>query len=223
MAIFLTGHEGLYGISDFASLLQQAAAMEAIYEDTAEEAGRGVVGQLRRFVGNESAPLTEEQKRLVTAALNNVRISAPKAYEEAGKTAPELLAVHAERLKVQVEVPKVDADLQAAFRELADALREHRGLDALHGVITHGLQVVNSKYKSGACVDCNSPDAQSWALVSLAAYAAPTSIATLLNSIEDPFWRAYFLAIAAQQVGQPTHVADPTARKVPGKEEAEPE
>jgi len=44
-----------------------------------------------------------------------------------------------------------------------------------------------------------------------------------LNGIEEPFWHAYFLAIAAQQVGEPTRVADPTARKVAGKEEAEPE
>ena len=67
------------------------------------------------------------------------------------------------------------------------------------------------------------PDAQSWALVSLAALAAPATIATQLNGIEDPFWRAYFLAIAAQQVGQPNRVADPTARRVVEKEEAEPE
>jgi hypothetical protein len=223
LAIFVRGHDGLYGVSDFASLLQQAAAMEAIFEDTAEEAGRAVIGQLRKFTETESAPLTEEQKRLVTAALNNVRISAPKAYEEARKSAPELLAVRAQRLQVQVEVPKVDPDLQTAFHDLADAMRARSGSDALHTVIAHGVQVVNSKYKAGACANCYSPDAQSWAVVSLAAYAAPTTIATQLNGIEDPFWHAYFLAIAAQQVGQPTRVADPTARKVPGKEEAEPE
>ena len=49
------------------------------------------------------------------------------------------------------------------------------------------------------------------------------TIASQLNGIQEPFWRAYFLAIAAQQVGQPTRVADPTARRVAGKEEAEPE
>jgi hypothetical protein len=223
LAIFAKGKEGLFGVSDFASLLQQAAAMEAIYEDTAEDAGRAVVGQLRKFSENESAPLTEEQKKLVVAALNNVRISAPKAYEEARKMAPELLAVRAERVTVQVEIPKVDAELQAAFRELADAMRERRGPDALRVVIARGVQVVNSKYQAGACAECSSPDGQSWALISLAAYAAPATIATQLNGIEDPFWHAYFLAIAAQQVGQPTRVADPTARKVPGKEEAEPE
>jgi hypothetical protein len=148
-------------VSDFASLLQQAAAMEAIYEDTAEDAGRAVVGQLRKLSENESAPLTEEQKRLVVAALNNVRISAPKAYEEARKMAPELIAVRAERVTVQVEVPKVDADLQAAFRELADAMRERRGPDALRAVIARGVGVVNSKYQAGACAECNSPDGQS--------------------------------------------------------------
>jgi hypothetical protein len=223
LAIFAKGREGLFGVSDFASLLQQAATMEAIYEDTAEEAGRAVVGQLRKFAESESAPLTEEQKRLVVEALNNVRISAPKAYEDARKAAPALIATHAERVKVQVDVPKVDADLQTAFHELAEAMRERRGPEEMNAVITRGLQVVNSKYKAGSCADCKSPDVQSWALVSLAAYAAPNRIATQLNGIEDPFWRAYFLAIAAQQVGQPTRVADPTARKLPGKEVAEPE
>lgn len=223
LAIFAKGREGLYGVSDFASLLQQSAAMEAIYEDTADDAGRAVVGQLRKLTENASAPLMVEQKRLVSEALNDVRISAPKAYAEARKTAPELLAVHAEPVTVQMEVPKVDTDLQSAFHELADAMREKRGPEAVRGVIAQGLQVVNSKYRAGACAQCSSPDAQSWALVSLAAYAAPSTIATQLNGIEDPFWRAYFLAIAAQQVGQPTRVADPTAKKMPGKEEAEPE
>ena len=223
MAIFVKGHDGLFGVSDFASLLQQAAAMEAIYDDTAEDAGRAVIGQLRKFAGDDNGSLTAEQKRLVAEALNNVRISAPKAYEEARKTAPELLAVRAERITTQVEIPKVDPDLQAAFHELADAMRAQRGPDALRAQIANAVQVVNSKYKAGACAECKSPDAQSWALISLAAYAAPTTIATQLNGLEDPFWHAYFLAIAAQQVGQPTRVADPTARKVPGKEEAEPE
>jgi hypothetical protein len=49
------------------------------------------------------------------------------------------------------------------------------------------------------------------------------TIATQLAAIKDPFWHAYFLAIAAGRVGEPTRVADPTARRVPGKEEAEPE
>ena len=59
--------------------------------------------------------------------------------------------------------------------------------------------------------------------ISLAAYASPMTIATQLNVLEDPFWHGYFLAIAAQQVGEPIRVADPTARSLPGKEEAEPE
>jgi hypothetical protein len=124
---------------------------------------------------------------------------------------------------VQVEAPKVDLGLQVSFRELAAAMRAGRKPDELHQVIARGLQLMNVMYKAGACAECTSPDAQSWALVSLAAFAAPMTIATQLNSIEDPFWRAYFLAIAGQQVGQPTRVADPTARSVPGKEVAEPE
>jgi hypothetical protein len=222
LTIFAKGHEGLYGVSDFASLLQQAAAMEAIYEDTAEEAGRAVVGQLRKFTG-DSTELTSEQKKLLTAALNDVRISAPKAYEDARKTAPELFAVRAVQVAAPVEVPKVDLELQTAFRELAAAMRERRGPDEMHAVIARGLKVVNARYRAGECAECAAPDAQSWALVSLAAFATPMTISTQLNGLEDPFWHAYFLAIAAQQVGQPTRVADPTARKVPGKEEAEPE
>ena len=61
------------------------------------------------------------------------------------------------------------------------------------------------------------------ALVSLAAYGSPFTIAEQLNVIENPFWRAYFLAIAAEEVGSPTRVADPAARRLPVKEEAEPE
>jgi hypothetical protein len=224
LLIFERGQEGLYGVSEFASLLHQAVAMEAIFEDTAEEAGGSIMGQLRTLTENEDVALTPEQKELVVEALNHVRVSAPKAYEEARKTSPGLFAVRVERVAtVQVEAPKVDLGLQVSFRELAAAMRAGRKPDELHQVIARGLQLMNVKYKAGACAECTSPDAQSWALVSLAAFAAPMTIATQLNSIEDPFWRAYFLAIAGQQVGQPTRVADPTARSVPGKEVAEPE
>jgi hypothetical protein len=238
LMIFEKGQEGLWGVSDFASLLQQAAAMEAIFEDTAEEAGRAVVGQLRKFAENEDRPLTAEQKGLAAKALYDVRISAPKAYEEARGTAPGLLALRAERAAAVAEVPKVDVGLQTAFHELAEAMRAHMGYggkgtavatgarsgaDELHAAIARGLQAVNARYRAGACAECVVPDGQSWALVSLAAYASPSTIATQLNGIEDPFWHAYFLAIAAQQVGEPTRVADPTARRVAGKEVAEPE
>jgi len=224
LLIFERGQEGLYGVSEFASLLHQAVAMEAIFEDTAEEAGGSIMGQLRTLTENEDVALTPEQKELVVEALNHVRVSAPKAYEEARKTSPGLFAVRVERVAtVQVEAPKVDLGLQVSFRELAAAMRAGRKPDELHQVIARGLQLMNVMYKAGACAECTSPDAQSWALVSLAAFAAPMTIATQLNSIEDPFWRAYFLAIAGQQVGQPTRVADPTARSVPGKEVAEPE
>jgi len=238
LTIFEKGQEGLWGVSDFASLLQQAAAMEAIFEDTAEEAGRAVVAQLRKFAENEDRPLTAEQRGLVAKALYDVRISAPKAYEEARKTAPGMLALRGERDTAVAEVPKVDLGLQTAFHEVAAAMRGHAGnaakgaagatggqsgADELHAAIARGLQVVNARYRAGACADWVVPDGQSWALVSLAAYASPSTIATQLNGIEDPFWHAYFLAIAAQQVGEPTRVADPTARKVAGKEVAEPE
>jgi hypothetical protein len=221
---FERGQDGLFGVRDFASLLERAAAMEAVSEDSAEEAGRSIVVQLRKLAdGENQEALTAEQKAQVVEALNDVRVSAPKAYAEAQKNAPGLLAYREAKVAVKVETPKVDAGLQAAFHELAEAMRERRGPDEMHAVIAQGLQLVNARYRAGGCSECSSPDAQSWALVSLSAYAAPMTIATQLNGIEDPFWRAYFLAIAAQQVGEPTRVADPTSRRVVEKEEAEPE
>ena len=233
LGIFERGQEDLYGVGEFAGLLEQAAAMESISEESAEEAGQSVMVQLRKLTANTDIALAEEQKEQVVEALNNVRVSAPKAYEAARKDAG-LFSVRAEPVAARVEIPKVDAELQFAFRELADTMRAHRAPDETRAVIARGLQLVNAKYKTGSCADCSgpdadaghrrlSPDAQSWALVSLAALAAPATIATQLNGIEDPFWRAYFLAIAAQQVGQPNRVADPTAHSVAGKEEAEPE
>jgi hypothetical protein len=122
-----------------------------------------------------------------------------------------------------VETGPVDAGLQSAFQELAEAMREHAKPDEMRAVIARGLRLVNARYGAGGCAGCLSPDAQSWALVSLAAYAAPQTIASQLSAIQEPFWHAYFLAIAAQEVGQPTRVADPTVRRVEGREEAEPE
>jgi len=263
LATFERGQEGLFGVRDFASLLERAASTEAISEDSAEEAGRSIVGELGKLAEgkNREGALTEEQKRLVVATLNDVRISSPKAFEEARKNAPELLALRAEpRLAPQAEIPKVDAALQSSFHELAEAMRERRKPDELRAVIGRGLRVVNDRYAAGDCAEClgteaaptagaggyaakdaapaagddgyallrsgrwrMAPDAQSWALVSLAAFATPMTIATQLTGIKDTFWHAYLLAIAAGQVGEPTRVADPTARKVPGKEEAEPE
>lgn len=228
LVIFERGQDGLYGVNDFASLLHQAVAMEAIFEDSAEEAGRSIMGQLGKLTANHTSEnqdgeLTAAQKAMVVEALNNVRIAAPKAYEEARKTAPGLFTVRVEWAAVRVEIPKVDSGLQAAFRELADAMRAKRKPDEMREVIARGIQLVNAKYKAGACAECASPDIQSWALISLSAFATPATIEAQLNGIEDPFWHAYFLAIAGQQVGQPTRVADPTARRVAGKEEAEPE
>jgi hypothetical protein len=226
MAIFQRGEEGIFGISDFSVLLEQAVSMEAISEESAEEAGQSIVQQLRKSTAaalTEPVVLSEDQKLLVMRAMNNVRVCAPKAYEAARREAPELLTVKATRVMPPAEPPKIDAGLQSAFHELADAMRERRGAAALRETIDRDLKLVNDKYMAGACEECRTPDAQSWALVSLAAYAAPMTIGKQLGAIEDPFWRAYFMAIAAQQVGQPTRVADPTARKIPGKEEAEPE
>jgi len=226
LAIFERGQEGLFGVRDFASLLERAVSMGAISEDSAEEAGLSIVGQLRKLTeGENSEPaLTGEHKTLVVAALNDLRNSSPKAYGEVQKDAPELLTLRAEPLVApRVEIPKVDEALQSAFHELVEAMRGRGKPDELRAVISRGLRLVNARYNSITCAECTTADAQSSALVSLAALASPMTIATQLNVIEDPFWHAYFLAIAAQQAGEPTRVADPTARKTPGKEEAEPE
>ena len=306
LGVFERGQEGFSGVKEFAGLLDQGAAMEAISEESAEEAGRAVVAQLRKltemragegstaesatpdagagpreetaaagagirdgYAATTAAPaagaggLTEEQKREVALALKDVRLSAPKADEQARKDSAGLFAIHPSRVTAVDAPVKVDVELESAFHELAEAMRVHGRPDELRAVIGRGLKIVNSRYKGGGCAECvvaNSsssvatnvspsgaanvaqnvatngassaslnvalsvaPDPQSWALVSLAAYASPMTIGTQLNAIEDPFWRGYFLAIAAQQVGEPTRVADPTARRVAGKEVAEPE
>ncbi len=203
---FERGQEGLFGVCDFAGLLERAVAMEAISEDSAEEAGHNIVVQLRKLATganqdakNQDAEIqdawTVEQKAQVVSALYNVRVSAPKAYAEAEKNAPGLLALRVEKVAVKVDIPKVDVGLQSAFHELADAMRERRGPEEMHAVIAQDLQLVNARYKAGGCAGCSSPDAQSWALVSLAAYATPMTIATQLNGIQTrsgvrTFWRS---------------------------------
>jgi len=276
LAVFARGQEGVFGVREFAGLLDRAVAMEAISDVSAEESGQAVVTQLGKLAGMEvsgsdpgannaagqpRAELTVEEQRQVAEALNDVRLSAPKAYAKALKDWPGLFAVRAgdgaatgnaslptagagagnaspptagagamgnALLPVGAgaspgEDMKVDVELQASFGELAEAMREKSGPETLREVIAKGLQRVNARYKAGEYAECVKPDAQSWALVSLAAYASPMTIAAQLKAVEEPFWRAYFLAIAAQQVGEPTRVADPTARRVLGKEEAEPE
>ena len=302
LAVFARGNEGAFGIAEFGELLERAAAMEAISEDAAEEAGRAIVAQaakLARARGGDAAeaellpsaggasapaagksggvpgkpdarvlgrngpeaqdggkrgdldagaggigaggieaapevpegsgsnslepPLSEEAQQRLAAALNDVRLAAPKAYAQAAKQWPALARLRAVHVVSPVKELKVDAGLQASFAELAATIGEHRGPEALNEGIRRGLQRVNARYRAGACSACLAPDAQSSAFVSLAAYGSPWTIGTQLKAIEEPFWRAYFLAIAAQQVGEPTRVADPTARRVIQKEEAEPE
>ena len=275
LAVFARGQEGVFGVREFAGLLERAVALEAISDESAEEAGQAVVAQLGRLAGieasgsdggtkgaaakdaaaSDAAELTGEEQRQVAEALNEVRLSAPKAYDKARKDWPGLFAAPggagadgdagtaaaptagagsgnatlptAGALAGNAALPTagagVDAGLQESFGELAAAMREKSGPEVLREVIARGLKRVNARYRAGECADCLRPDAQSWALVSLVAYASPMTIAAQLKAIEEPFWHAYFLAIAAQQVGEPTRVADPTARRVLGKEEAEPE
>lgn len=223
LTIFSKGDEGLYGTAEFAGLLQQAVSMEAILADTAEEAGRAIGAQLSRHVADDQQVLAPPQEAMMLGALNNLRVSAPKAYAQLLLTAPALAGLRAPRAAAPQEPPPLDAEMETAFHELGETIRLHRGPEATRASVVSSIRLVNARYSNGACAECNAPDAQSAALVSLAAYAMPAAIAAQLNAIEDPFWRAYFLAIAAQQVGQPTRVADPAARKLPGKEEPEPE
>lgn len=228
MEIFSLGQEGVYGIREFAGLLERAVAMESISAQTANDAGRSVVAQLQKLAANnpdsgDPQPLTEAQKGQVALALADLRRAAPQAYEQAHRDVPVLFDMKPIPVSIQVETPPVDPDLQASFHELGQAITQHRRPEDLRTLIVRDLHQVNDRYKAGKCADCLMPDAQSWALVSLAAHAAPMTIGTQLSTIEDPFWRAYFTAIAAQQVGEPSRVADPTARKIPEKEEAEPE
>ena len=222
LTIFSKGDEGLYGTAEFAGLLQQAVSMEAILADTAEEAGRAISAELSRQVADEQQVLAPLQEAMMLAALNNLRVSAPKAYAQLLLTSPALAQLKAPQVAAPQE-PPLDATLETAFHELGETIRLHRGPETTRASVVSSIRLVNARYSKGACAECAAPDAQSAALVSLAAYAMPTAIAAQLNAIEDPFWRAYFLAIAAQQVGQPTRVADPAARKLPGKEEPEPE
>ena len=275
LTVFQRGNEGAFGIAEFGELLERAAAMEAISEDSAEEAGRAIVAQAAKLArvgggdgvdsqllpsangpktGNvekggepeagrpEGAPaavdgngsdvldrpaltpaLTDEARQRLAASLTFVRLAAPKAYAQAAKEWPALAGLHTVHVVSPVKELKIDAGLQASFAELGAAIGEHRGPEALNDVIRRGLERVNARYRAGACAACLVPDAQSSAFVALAAYGSPWTIGTHLKEIEVPFWRAYFLAIAAEQVGEPTRVADPTARRAFGKEEAEPE
>jgi hypothetical protein len=222
LSIYTLGDEGLYGTGEFAGLLQQAVSMEAILADTAEEAGRAISAQLGRHFAAGEIVLTEAQEAMVLSTLNKLRVSAPKAYEQLRLTSPALTGLRAPQV-VPTPPPALDAELETAFHGLGETIHLHRGPQATQAAVASAIRLVNARYSKGACVECAAPDVQSAALVSLAAYAIPASIAGQLNAIEDPYWRAYFLAIAAQQVGQPTRVADPAARKLPEKEESEPE
>lgn len=234
---FERGREGPYGIAEFGGLLERAVAMETISEDAAEQAGEDIVKQSAALAGAsaatatnsdlataspEATPLTGDAQQQIATALGDVRLAAPKAYAQAAQQWPVLSHWRPAHMVTPVEDFRVDAGLQTAFNELAESMRQHSGPEALHDSIARGLEQVNQRYKTDQSTRI-APDRQSWALVSLAAYASPNSIATQLRAIEDPFWHAYFLAIAAQEVGEPTRVADPTARHVPIKEEAEPE
>jgi hypothetical protein len=175
----------------------------------------------------------------LSEALRELRLSVPSAYAQAARQWPQLVARRTEVSLPAASQPQpvageagtlsfpppfqVDAPLQFAFADLAGAISEHREPEAVRQSIARGMQLINARYRAGQCAGCTSPDPQSWALVSLAAYASPLTVAADLDAIQEPFWHAYFLVIAAQQVAQPTRVADPTARRVLGREEDDPE
>ncbi|MDR3763788.1 MAG: hypothetical protein P4M01_06795 [Acidobacteriota bacterium] len=219
---FHGGHDGLFGTSEFAGLVQQAVEMEAVPSAAAENAGSAVVEHLQRLTGGDAAQLTPKQKNLVAQTVAALRTVAPKANGVLQESMPSLVALRVVRT-VPVDTAAIDPELEAAFQQLAAAMRQGRGED-LRTAIVNGVRLLNLRYPAKACAGCTAPDAQSAALVLLAAYAAPGSIGEQLKGIEDPYWRAYFLAIAAQQMGEPTRVADPARRAVEEeKEEAEPE
>jgi len=179
--------------------------------------------------GGDPLLLSEEQRLSAAAALNDVRLSAPQAYEEAKKNWPRLTALQSrpEHSDPVVEWT-VDAELQQAFIELATTPRVPSSQQVLRERIERGLLLVNARYAAGARVEGKDgsgllPDRQSWALVSLSAYRSPMTIETQLKVIEEPYWHAYFLAIAAHQVGQPARVADPTTNRVEGEDENAPD
>ena len=110
LAVFARGQEGVFGVREFAGLLDRAVALEAISDQSAEESGQAVVAQLGKLAGMEAsgrdtaandaaaqprAELTVEEQRQVAEALNDVRLSAPKAYAKAMKDWPGLFAVRA--------------------------------------------------------------------------------------------------------------------------------
>ena len=55
LAVFARGQEGVFGVREFAGLLERAVAMEAISEESAEEAGQAVVAQLGKLAGMEAS------------------------------------------------------------------------------------------------------------------------------------------------------------------------
>jgi len=260
LAEFRRRREGWYGIRQFAGLLQRAVALESIGDESAEEAGRAVVGRLGQLAwkagfqeqlaaqaapateadgvapsaplaptGGDPLLLSEEQRGSAAAVLSDVRLAAPQAYEEAKKNWPRLTALQSrpEHSDPVLEWT-VDAEMQQAFIELATTPRVPSSQQALRDRIERSLLLVNARYAAGARVEGKDgsgllPDRQSWALVSLSAYRSPMTIEAQLKVIEEPYWHAYFLAIAAHQVGQPVRVADPTTNRVEGEDENAPD
>ena len=55
LAVFARGQEGVFGVREFAGLLERAVALEAISDESAEEAGQAVVAQLGKLAGMEGA------------------------------------------------------------------------------------------------------------------------------------------------------------------------
>ena len=165
LVIFERGQEGLFGVSDFAGLLEQAAAMEAISAESAEAAGRAVVAQLRNVCRQRHADRCGDGRD--GGSLEPVRLPAPRAYALARREAPELLEFRAREVAAPLEAAPLDAGLQAAFQELAEAMRKHNQPEEMRAVIARGLRLVNGRYRagrrgrgklrSGACLRMRSP------------------------------------------------------------------
>ena len=150
LGIFERGQEGLYGVSEFAGLLERAVAMEAISEESAEEAGRSMMTQLRKLSRRGSA-LDREQKRQVVAALNNVRVSAPKAYDERRRRMRRsCLRCVPSRWRRRWRFRRWTWGCKSAFHELAAGDAGAAEPEEMRAVIARGLRLVNARYKAGA-------------------------------------------------------------------------
>lgn len=213
--VFCDGHEGLYGLRDFANLTERSRALGIIDAEQSERAGQEIVRQLRQRLQQRTAAglgLANDELEQTSGIATSLTAASPLAWSRAERNYAELTRLPTPKAATPPTPAKVEPELQSAFRELSTALRNKNTSEQLQSQIDNALQLVQKRYDDSPCADCLTPDAQSQALIALAASAEPLDIAERLKAFRNAFWHAYFLAIAARQVGDPTQVIDPTAR-----------